>query len=144
MVRAWWAVPEPRIVTVLHVVAYGLLVWAGSIALVDQPEVSVAVAGSTLTDVWGALAAGGGLLAAAGCSTGWWWLEREGLRASLGSCVMQLLIVSGGYLGGGALHIHSAYVGVVGVLLLVRMWRIRGRAYAPGRAPDRVAPAGVG
>lgn len=139
---AWTRVPEPRPITAAHIIGYTLMVYAGSIALLDQHEVSVAVAGSTLTDLWGALSMTGGALAAAGCASGHWWLEREGLRALLGSCAMQLVIISHGHLGGGSLTIYGCYVLVVVTLLGVRMYRIRGRAYAPGRTPRRCLPAG--
>lgn len=135
----WDMLAEPKVITALHVVVYVVLATAGWVAWVDQPEISVWVAGELMTDVWGWLLMVSSALGIAGCLPGIWWLERGGVIGVATACVMQLAIISGGHLDGGALPIHAAFVLAVLLLMAVRWHRIRLADLDPARTPRRQA-----
>ena len=134
--RRWWEwLAEPRTITILQAMVYTVLLYAGWVDWVDQPEMSVRVAGPFVTDVWGWLLMTSCLFAFLGCLPGIWWLERAGVLGISTACVMQLFIIAQGYLDGGALAIHAAFVLAVALLMAVRWNRISRGDLDPFRVP---------
>lgn len=129
-------IAEPRTITATQTSVYATLWVAGLVAVVDSPEVSVAVAGSLMTDVWGWLTMLSCVIAGLGCVPGIWWMERAGVYGMQTACVMQMVIISRGYLAGSALWLHGAFVVAVAALLAARLMRIRMADLDPARRPS--------
>ncbi len=132
--RALWAtVQEPKVVTVLHWVAYLVALGVGVSALLDPPSSVAGELGPLLTTIWAGSFILGGTLGAVATLPGIWWLERAGVIACVTglavwvmvTVVLELTIPDGNrWPQAGALTI-------LGLLLAVRWFRIRRYAYDP-------------
>lgn len=127
----WDALHEPRVVTVIYLVAYLVALGMGAVTLINPPATIEGALGF-ITPFWGAFLALGGAVGAVACPRGVWWLERVGMGA--------VLIGLGMYVGTAvALHVQSsgnrlAQVGAItlAILLFLARWaHIRWAALDP-------------
>lgn len=134
----WSSLYEPRSITALTVIAYGLSAAAGMSLWTDPPG------GDDETVVLRTLATllliGGGAVGAPTAWQGAWWLERTAaLSVAAGAAIAEVLAVTAHVeIGDGPLWLSTYGLTLAGLFMLIRFLRTRRAPYAPGRGPASV------
>ncbi len=88
--HVWRLIPEPRAVTAVMLVAWGVVIGVGTLVLLDPPRSISGEVGSVLSLVWGIVLTVGGALGALGCAIRFWWLERAGAFLTIAGLLIYL------------------------------------------------------
>lgn len=135
-VRIWRMLQEPRVVTALTSVLYGLLAVSGVLAVILPPATLALSWGPQTTTAWAVILLIGGTFACAGCLVGLWWLETTGIWLIWLALAVDIVMLS-------VMHIvsdsnwshHAVILAALAVSLAPRAWTIRGIALDPSRRP---------
>lgn len=128
-VSVWESLYEPRLVTALMVLSYGVAVVTGGIVIRGVPETGAALTATVLL-------ISGGAAGSAGAWRGAWWLEGPAaVLTAVGFIalgVIDLLLTRGMDHWPGFTAGVCVFAALVALGRAVRVWRY---SYAPGRAP---------
>lgn len=130
----WLRIQEPRLITILQTLIYGLCAWAGIATVLAPPSSIEGQFGLTVTLVWGWFAIIGGVAGALACPFGKWLIEKPAIIL----CATATMIYAGIIL---TLHIQESgnrlpqlcFVVMTLLYLVSRYARIRPFSYQPGK-----------
>lgn len=129
----WSKVQEPKVVTVLHWIAYLVALAVGISALVDPPSSVAGELGPLLTAIWAWFFILGGVLGAFATLPGIWWLERGAVIACLTGLAVWVMVtvVLEFTIPDGNRWPQAGALTMLALALAVRWFRIRRYAYDP-------------
>lgn len=136
--RIWLMLREPREVTAVTLVAWGLFSCIGVLALLHPPQTVEHQLGWLLALVWAVSLILGGVLGLVGLFSGWWWVERSGILATgLGTTIYLFTVTALQISESGNRHVQIGFICVALIFLIVRWLRIRGPQIDPLRGFKR-------
>nr|WP_146177666.1 hypothetical protein [Sphaerisporangium cinnabarinum] len=129
----WGKVQEPKVVTVLHWIAYVVGLGVGLSALADPPSSVAGELGPLLTTIWAASFILGGALGVFATLPGIWWLERAAVIACITGLAVWVMVtvVLELTIPEGNRWPQAGAMTILALLLAVRWFRIRRYAYDP-------------
>lgn len=130
----WLRIQEPRLITILQTVIYGLCAWAGVATVFAPPSSIEGQFGIVVTLAWGWFAIIGGVAGALACPFGKWLIEKPAIILCATAAAMYAGIIL-------TLHIHEAgnripqfcFVLIALLYFASRYARIRPFSYQPGK-----------
>lgn len=129
--RLWTMLQEPRAITALMVLAYGLVLVIG-VAALAQPPSSITHALGWVTRVWAGCLLAGGLLGVAAAPKGLWWIERLAIIAALtGTAIYLSTVLQLHFAQAGNRIPQAGFISITLVTFIVRWTRIRYAALDP-------------
>lgn len=131
--RTWWlVVPEPREISAVYTVVYGLAAALGVVMIVAPPRaIAHAAATGTIVAVACALL-GGAAIAGVGGARDWWALERVGLWLLSSALAGGLVIILALLPASPGERVAAALVVVIAASVLLLRWLlIRCYSYRP-------------
>lgn len=130
----WHMVNEPRGITILVFLGYGVLTWGGQSALRNPPDTVESAAGEVAMAMLSAMFVGGGFIGAATCLPGWNWLERGGvLLSGCAALIYCALAIGLGVTSNGNRDLQISLILFAVIMLTARAMWIWERPYARRR-----------
>jgi len=128
----WMRIADPRVQRVAFFIAYLAVAQSGVNALIRPPSSIEGELGTVLTLIWALFLTFGGVVGAGTVLQGWNYLERLGVGALIVGAVMYGgIVLSLHFIQDGQRLTQWGFVTFCAVILIWRLWDIRGYAIAP-------------
>jgi hypothetical protein len=129
--RATSWIPEPRVVRLFYFLAYGVMIFGGSRALVAPPESIEGALGAGIMLALSSMLIIGGIAGLIAVLPGWWYFERFGLGLGILGIFAYVLTIAVLNVQNGGRDLQLASVGIGAILLLSRFVSIRSEDLDP-------------
>lgn len=128
-IQGWWdaLIPEPRWVSIMYTLGYGITVAMGIVTLIHPPQTLTGAVGEVSMTTAAILWLAGGTIGMISGQREWWEGERYALAMMLVGIIFYAWIITGlHFVGDGSRLTQLGVLGLAGLFLLLRfgfIWR---------------------